>query len=282
MNDVNKVCSCPSGDGSLRHPCPAHSPWADVQPGGMVRLGDQACDWRFSEWWSGLPQDIGVLYPYDIAKLAWQAALSAQPSPGGQGDALAALWEKWEVAALSGGSSARHYVAAMHECAAELKAALAARQPVEMTEGTMRAAASRQTASAESNATAEALIAWARQPVGEPDEPIFQVKHHDDTEATWRDATEAAYEMQPAALRRIVYTAPPAQAVDLGTLITELAEADREYAEAKKRYHTVSAKSGAAGGRASCRAAYDREITAKRRLDSAVRALIDSQVVGNG
>lgn len=61
---------------------------ADVQPGGRVRLGDQFSDWRFSEWWSGLPQDIGVLYPYDIAKLAWQAALSAQPSPGGQGDAL--------------------------------------------------------------------------------------------------------------------------------------------------------------------------------------------------
>lgn len=40
-------------------------------------------------------------------------------------------------------------------------------QPVNMTEGAMRAAASRQTASAESNATAEALIAWARQPVGE-------------------------------------------------------------------------------------------------------------------
>lgn len=64
---------------------------------------------------------------------------------------------------------------------------------------------------------AEAELA-ARQPVGEPDEPIFQVKHHDDTEATWRDATEAAYEMQPAALRRIVYAATPAQAVDLGAV----------------------------------------------------------------
>lgn len=32
MNDVNKACSCPSGDGSLRHPCPAHPPLPDNQP----------------------------------------------------------------------------------------------------------------------------------------------------------------------------------------------------------------------------------------------------------
>lgn len=38
MNDVNKACSCPSGDGSLRHPCSAHPPRADVQPRGSVRL----------------------------------------------------------------------------------------------------------------------------------------------------------------------------------------------------------------------------------------------------
>lgn len=60
----------------------------------------------------------------------------------------------------------------------------------------------------------------ARQPVGHLAEPIFQIKHHDDTEATWRDATEAAYEMQPTALRRIVYAAPPQQPerVDLSAL----------------------------------------------------------------
>ncbi|HHA2475409.1 TPA: hypothetical protein ACOENS_000124 [Stenotrophomonas maltophilia] len=73
---------------------------------------------------------------------------------------------------------------------------------------------------------------------------------------------------------------PPAQAVDLGALVAELAEADREYSEAKKKYYTVSAKSSAAGGRAACSAAYQREVTAKARLDAAVRALIDSQAVG--
>jgi hypothetical protein len=80
---------------------------------------------------------------------------------------------------------------------------------------------------------------------------------------------------------RTALSAPPAKAVDLAPLVSELAEADREYAEAKKKYHTVSAKMGAAGGRASCKAAYDREVTAKARLDAAVRALIDSMAVGN-
>ncbi|WP_153164308.1 hypothetical protein [Stenotrophomonas nematodicola] len=78
----------------------------------------------------------------------------------------------------------------------------------------------------------------------------------------------------------------PAQGIDLGPLVAELAAADSEYAEAKKRYHTVSAMSGAAGGRASCRTAYERELTAKSRLDAAVRTLIDQRDaapgVGNG
>ncbi|WP_422505922.1 hypothetical protein [Stenotrophomonas sp. GZD-301] len=83
-----------------------------------------------------------------------------------------------------------------------------------------------------------------------------------------------------------LYRATPAQGIDLGPLVAELAAADSEYAEAKKRYHTVSAMSGAAGGRASCRTAYERELTAKSRLDAAVRTLIDQRDaapgVGNG
>lgn len=40
MNDINKVCSCPSGEGSLRHPCPAHPNLAEAQPGGRTVLVD--------------------------------------------------------------------------------------------------------------------------------------------------------------------------------------------------------------------------------------------------
>lgn len=66
---------------------------ADVQPGGRVRIGDQAERARF-EAWAGENyhlQRMGDVYRSAIttdAWRAWQAALSAQPSPGGQGDAL--------------------------------------------------------------------------------------------------------------------------------------------------------------------------------------------------
>ncbi|WP_205420745.1 hypothetical protein [Stenotrophomonas sp. G4] len=101
------------------------------------------------------------------------------PSPGGQGDALELL-EAYDQAVedLSAERSdgwnednrRPQLEADVAELRAELIAALAARQPVEVSEGVFRAAASRQTASAESNATAEALIAAARQPVGEQGE----------------------------------------------------------------------------------------------------------------
>ncbi|HFK2921381.1 TPA: hypothetical protein ACGY72_002570 [Stenotrophomonas maltophilia] len=62
---------------------------ADVQPGGRVRLGDQAERARFKAWWDAARPLDGSAFPYEIGWAAWQAALSAQPSPGGQ-DALPA------------------------------------------------------------------------------------------------------------------------------------------------------------------------------------------------
>lgn len=152
---------------------------ADVKPGGMVRLGgtpwpeiDAILADAYSAGAEGLPFE-GIARRAAVRKAV--AALPAQPSPGGQ-DALAALCEKWEVAALSGGSSARHYVAAMHECAAELKAALAARQPV--------------------------------------GEPVAWMTHHDEPMLYPTFSEAAAYcddDEPPIPL----YAAPPAQAVDL-------------------------------------------------------------------
>lgn len=64
---------------------------ADVQPGGRVRLGDR----QFEAWALSTGRTINDLrklegeYVYEDTRLmcaAWQAALSAQPSPGGQGD----------------------------------------------------------------------------------------------------------------------------------------------------------------------------------------------------
>lgn len=85
MNDVNKACSCPSGDGSLRHPYPAHPPRADVQPGGSVRLAtvpyDRARDLLGDAYNAGTH---GIGYSQQTMELH-DAIIPAQPSPGGQG-----------------------------------------------------------------------------------------------------------------------------------------------------------------------------------------------------
>ncbi len=122
------------------NPPAARATLADVKPGGMVRLGDQAERARFEEWceqhnYSRSPaqNNCGITVPeryghpkVQLAWEAWQAALSAQPSPGGQGDALSALVADWET---------RHGLTdAYRICAAELKEVLAARQPVESEE----------------------------------------------------------------------------------------------------------------------------------------------------
>lgn len=63
---------------------------ADVQPGGRVRLGDQAERARFEDWGlaEGLPLARGRLggYAFEVTAKAWLAwqHLTAQPSPGGQ------------------------------------------------------------------------------------------------------------------------------------------------------------------------------------------------------
>ncbi len=115
---------------------------ADVQPGGRVTLGDQAERARFESWATaqGLdpsvrlmltshpPQDGGYADNW-LQRLwqAWQAALSAQPSPGGQ-DALDCIGRIEEAIEFR---VPYDIYAAVHGELAELKAALAARQPVE-------------------------------------------------------------------------------------------------------------------------------------------------------
>lgn len=106
---------------------------ADVQPGGRVRLGDQAERARFEDWARDFYhlQCMGDTYRSAIttnAWQAWQAALSAQPSPGGQ-DALQ-LANEWRHVFNGNGhdmagankNTMRRFIEAID--------ALAARQPV--------------------------------------------------------------------------------------------------------------------------------------------------------
>lgn len=152
------------------------------------------------------------------------AALSAQPSPGGQD---AARYERLFLSAVEMLTkiSLRLGLEPNSDGVEPMLAAidaLAARQPVEVSEGGFRAAASRQTASAESYATAEALIAAARQPVGEPVRPTVPAevicaigglatvaqKESPDLAAKYIGVVDAWLYATPP-------VQPPAQAVDL-------------------------------------------------------------------
>ncbi|MBN7828356.1 hypothetical protein J5H37_02310 [Stenotrophomonas maltophilia] len=125
---------------------------ADVQPGGRVRLGDQAERARFEEWYVQNAFDY-VANPIGsrdcaLMRKAWNAALSAQPSPGGQGETL--VTDAMVMAALQ--AVTRETLAGVGDCdskvigvltaygidgavdiptmvRAMLEAALAARQP---------------------------------------------------------------------------------------------------------------------------------------------------------
>lgn len=95
---------------------------ADVQPGGRVRLGDQAERARFEAFLSRNP--LTALCA-GTAWEVWQAALSAQPSPGGQ-DALAEAARR----VISDIGSGDYHGEISEATYAALEAALAARQPV--------------------------------------------------------------------------------------------------------------------------------------------------------
>lgn len=113
---------------------------ADAQPGGRVRLGDQ----RFEAWALSTGLTINDLrklegeYVYENVRLmcvAWQAALSAQPSPGGQGDALRVIAERLRGAGASlpappiTGTIEGSMVTGLSIALALVEEALAARQP---------------------------------------------------------------------------------------------------------------------------------------------------------
>ncbi|MEX7641409.1 hypothetical protein [Stenotrophomonas maltophilia] len=167
---------------------------ADVQPRGRVRLGDAL---------PPLPASSvqclttgALLFSVEKMKLYALAALSAQPSPGGQ-DALDCIGRIEEAIEFR---VPHDIYAAVHGELAELKAALAARQPVSETDAYQQGFRDGQ------NRTCTVA---ARQPVGEP---VGRVR-------TRVDGGFIA-ELLPGVADRLSNMAPlylhqPAQAVDL-------------------------------------------------------------------
>lgn len=79
MNKANE-CTCPSGNGSLRHPCPAHP--APVEQAG----GDERAAFEFFvRKHCGMPEHIAVNWDAKFTNDAWEGwkarAALAQPSP---------------------------------------------------------------------------------------------------------------------------------------------------------------------------------------------------------
>ncbi|WP_447845745.1 hypothetical protein [Pseudomonas aeruginosa] len=87
----SKICTCPSGDGSLRHPCPAH-PAAEEKTKG-AHVPDDVFEAEFVAWWEDEGQFCrsgGGDYERTFAFQAWRhlypqlmtaRAALAQPSP---------------------------------------------------------------------------------------------------------------------------------------------------------------------------------------------------------
>lgn len=175
---------------------------ATVKHGGCVQLptSERA---RFEAWASayGFPvaKTDGLYHSYTTATawLAWQqAALSAQPSPGGQGNALVTdemVQAACKVWAETPGQGEDWMQAA-------LKAALAARQPE-----TSHAAYHTDKAVGRREAELE-----ARQPVGEP---VAYIEHFADQLSR---VEMTMHGLQLGIGKHAAYAAPPAQAVDLG------------------------------------------------------------------
>nr|WP_258015083.1 hypothetical protein [Stenotrophomonas maltophilia] len=183
---------------------------ADVRPGGRVRLGDQAERARFEAWAEereldtakcsadGMKGDYADLNT-DWCWAAWRAALSAQPSPGGQGDAITPAMVDAAASVLARWAGHDDGSRWVHEARDALEAALAARQPSKQPDSVALA-----------EATEFCIDKGANQPVGQK---AVVISH-------WRDGelNHILYcSPMPDGVHRL-YAAPTAQAVDLGQM----------------------------------------------------------------
>ncbi|WP_414615152.1 hypothetical protein [Stenotrophomonas pavanii] len=176
---------------------------ADVQPGGGVRLGNQAERARFEAWGrtEGLPLARAKLggYAFEVTAKAWLAwqYLSAQPSPGGQGD-LKSRFTEWVKANSYNPATfaSGRFMGDGVQIAWEAVQALAARQPVGEPVNVEAVATVR------CNNDGDRYIEWLTEG-GIADLEVGDVLMVSDRAITDEDGSGE------------VYTSPPAQAVDL-------------------------------------------------------------------
>lgn len=209
---------------------------ADVQPGGRVRLGDQAERARFEAWPQArefeIQKDGSGEYLSEVTHGAWLAwkYLSAQPSPGGQWD-LKSRFTEWVKA--NGYNPATfasgRFMGDGVQIAWEAVQALAARQPVYLQGCDELRARTEGERAAYMEGLEEGKKIAARQPVGEPVGHLYRVVVSDAGAAKPWIGRGIVYTAGPAPVEGRsgngqylnVYAAPPApaQAVDLGQFV---------------------------------------------------------------
>lgn len=246
---------------------------ADVQPGGRVRLGGQAALKRLHAHLTAYPPPCN---PEDVAVLG--AALSAQPSPGGQGDALAMI-QRYDDACIAftlsvtddrcDDTKRRELRRAVAAARNEVVFALAARQPVgepvdDYDSAFQEANRPPYLVDAAGIYALQSFLTVAEE-FRRSAEPYIEAIN--EGACGGEDEVSEAFDTQlarakEAVSRSVVYTAPPVQAVDLDEL---------------RRAACVVNVVGQIDGHDVVRRESVLDVIDTRR-----QRLIDSQAVGNG
>lgn len=284
---------------------------ADMQPGGRVRLGNQAERARYEAWgrMEGLPLARAKLggYAFEVTAKAWLAwqHLSARPSPGGQGDALVeaamiianAAHDRALMSNILSGMRA-HEAQSLKSAILALDAALAARQAVYVQGCDELRARTGGERAAYMEGLEEGKKIAARQPVGEPItvEAVAEIFNHPEYGLSIDWLLENGIgELQVGDVLMVsdraitdedgsgeVYTGPPAQAVDLGEVCALLQRRIEQW-----RSH-LPADPGAPGTReieTKGEHDYNNDVRIYREgiaVMEEVLSKIDGQAVGNG
>ncbi|HHA2881270.1 TPA: hypothetical protein ACOFD0_001274 [Stenotrophomonas maltophilia] len=222
---------------------------------------------RFKAWWDAARPLEGSAFPYEIAWAAWQAALSAQPSPGGQGglnyermfvDACAALAEvSRELGCDPEQGGAEPILAAI----AELRESVAARQSV----GEPVAEAIEQLADDVESCVSDAC-GYLASDSGWDDYGIY------------RDDAAARYRALPDRIRALA--AAPAQVVDLGAGIEAAAKLIQKKADDYAEEFGYDDMGGLSFGRGLHAEVKSDHHSFMLELVDELRALIDGKAVG--
>ncbi|GEM_PF-3409283 len=212
MSTDNKTladeCNCPNGRAEHMPTCASlRATLADVQPGGTVRLGD--APWpeidailadAYSAGAEGLPFE-GIARRAAVRKAV--AVLSAQPSPGGQGDELPALPHPNYPISKTGLQNNLYTASQMQDYA---RTALASRQPVDFNDEELQ---------------------FYREHIGNDLDNalmlagVFEVNHEGGYEACWANSMEA--------LKRLIARQPVGISTDTLRELADRWASDRSY-----------------------------------------------------